>query len=412
VQRLDLPATPAYQGEPPLTGFDANVAFGMLFRQTERKLNDTVLLLAKGRRTSPAGALVLRTYRSQLRRLDLQIGETMKSKLIKLTATLALLAAGGVALAQDIQERTVRFGHLNNPDHPTSTGVKKFAELVAAKSGGKIKVQEYPSSQLGNELQQQSALQGGIQEMLVASTTSLAGIVKEFGLFDFPFLFSNARQADAMVDGPLGKMLSAKLAEKGVVVLGFFDLGFRNVTNSKRPITKAEDLEGLKLRVIPNPVFLETFKTFKANPVPMPFAELYGALESKAVDGQENPYSVILSSKFYEVNKYVSGTNHVYATNPVQISKRFWDKLSPVEQKLLQDAAIEAQNYQRVVSREAAGKALAELKVKGMLYNDIAPAELDRMRVEVRPVHDKFATSYDPAVVTLFKSELERVSKF
>ena len=335
----------------------------------------------------------------------------MKSKLIRLIATLALLVTGGVAGAQDIQERTIRFGHLNNPDHPTSFGVKKFAEIVAAKSGGKIKVTEYPSSQLGNELQQQSALQGGVQEMLVASTTSLAGIVKEFGLFDFPFLFSNAQQADAMVDGPLGKMLAGKLAEKGVVVLGFFDLGFRNVTNGKRPITKAEDLEGLKLRVIPNPVFLETFKTFKANPIPMPFAELYGALESKAVDGQENPFAVILSSKFYEVNKYVSATNHVYATNPIQISKRFWDKLSPAEHKLLQDAAIEAQNYQRVVSREASGKAVAELKAKGMLYNDIAPAELARMRAEVKPVHDKFAASYEPAVVTLFKSELERVSK-
>ena len=174
----------------------------------------------------------------------------MKSNLIQLAAMLSLLGAGGVALAQDIQERTIRFGHLNNTDHPTSAGVKKFAEIVAAKSGGKIKVQEYPASQLGNELQQQSALQGGVQEMLVASTTSLAGIVKEFGLFDFPFLFSNAQQADAMVDGPLGKMISAKLADKGVLVLGFFDLGFRNVTNGKRPITKAEDLEGLKLRVI------------------------------------------------------------------------------------------------------------------------------------------------------------------
>ena len=335
----------------------------------------------------------------------------MKSKLIQLAAMVSLLVAGGTALAQDIQERTIRFGHLNNTDHPTSFGVKKFAELVAAKSGGKIKVQEFAASQLGNELQQQSALQGGVQEMLVASTTSLAGIVKEFGLFDFPFLFSNARQADAMVDGPLGKMISERLAEKGVVVLGFFDLGFRNVTNGKRPITKAEDLEGLKLRVIPNPVFLETFKTFKANPIPMPFAELYGALESKAVDGQENPYSVILSSKFYEVNKYVSATNHVYATNPVQVSKRFWDKLSPAEQKLLQDAAIEAQNYQRVVSREAAGKAVDELKAKGMAYNEIAPAELARMRAEVKPVHDKFAASYEPAVVNLFKSELERVSK-
>ena len=335
----------------------------------------------------------------------------MNPRLIKFAAILGLAAAATAAWAQDIQERTIKVGHLNNTDHPTSLGVKKFAELVAAKSGGKIKVSEFPGSQLGNELQQQSALVGGVQEMLVASTTSLAGIVREFGLLDFPFLFSHARQADAMVDGPLGKLLSARLADKGIVVLGFFDLGFRNVTNSKRPITKGEDLEGLKLRVIPNPVFIETFKTFKANPLPMPFAELYGALESKAVDGQENPYAVILSSKLYEVNKFVSETNHVYATNPVQISKRFWDKLSPAEQKLLQEAAVEAQVYQRLVSREVSSKAVAELKARGMVHNEIAPAEQARMRAAVKAVQDKFAATYDPAVVTLFRSELERVGK-
>jgi tripartite ATP-independent transporter DctP family solute receptor len=335
----------------------------------------------------------------------------MKKTLITWVAALGLLAASTATLAQDIQERTIKFGHLNNPDHPTSLGVKKFAELVAAKSGGKIKVNEFASSQLGNELQQQGALMGGVQEMLVASTTSLAGVVKEFGLLDFPFLFSNARQADAMVDGPLGKMLAARLADKGIVVLGFFDLGFRNVTNSKRPITKGEDLDGLKLRVIPNPVFIDTFKTFKTNPVPMPFAELYGALENKAVDGQENPYAVILSSKIYEVNRFVSETNHVYATNPIQISKRFWDRLSAAEQKLIQEAATEAQNHQRVVSREVSSKAVAELKAKGMVLNEISAAEQARMRAEVKPVHDKFAASYDPAVVRLFRSELERVSK-
>jgi TRAP-type C4-dicarboxylate transport system substrate-binding protein len=138
---------------------------------------------------------------------------------------------------------------------------------------------------------------------------------------------------------------------------------------------------------------------------------LYNALESKAVDGQENPYSVILSSKFYEVQKYVSGTNHVYATNPVQFSKRIWDKLSPAEHKILQDAAIEAQIWQRAASREAAGKALAELQSKGMAYNDISPAELARMRAAVAPIYDKFMSSYEVDVVKLFKSELERVSK-
>ena len=336
----------------------------------------------------------------------------MRTTLIRLTAMFTLLAASGAALAQDIQERTIRFGHLNNADHPTSTGVKKFAEIVAAKSGGKITVKEFPSSQLGNELQQQSALQGGVQEMLVASTTSLTGIVKEFGLFDFPFLFTSGRQADSMVDGPLGKMLSGKLADQGVVVLGFFDLGFRNVTNSKRPIAKGEDLEGLKMRVIPNPVFLETFRTFKANPLPLPFAELYNALESKAVDGQENPYAVILSSKFNEVNKFVSGTNHVYATNIILISKRFWDRLSPTEQKILQDSANEARDFQRVASRDVAGKAVNELKAKGMTVTELTPAEQARMRAAVKPIHDKFSAEYDPAVVSTFRSELERVQRF
>lgn len=329
----------------------------------------------------------------------------------KLIAALCALCFAAGACAQDIQERTIRFGHLNNPDHPVSFGVKRFAELVAKKSGGKLKVQEFPASQLGNELQQQSALQGGVQEMSAPATTSLAGIVKEFGLIDFPFSVNSFEQADALLDGPFGQALLAKLPEKGLVALGYWDLGFRNVTNSKRPINKAEDLEGLKIRVIPNPVFLETFKAFKANPVPMPFAELYGALEARAVDGQENPYAVILSNKFFEVQKYLSATNHVYAANIVLVSKKFWDRLSPAEQKIMREAANEARVYQRQVSRAAAQKAVADLTAKGMQVNQVAPAELARMRTIAKPVTDKFAASYDPAIVKLYQSELARLGR-
>jgi tripartite ATP-independent transporter DctP family solute receptor len=321
------------------------------------------------------------------------------------------VAAGPIARAQDIQERTIKFGHLNNADHPVSFGVKKFAELLAAKSGGKLKVQEFASSQLGNELQQQSALQGGVQEMSAPATTSLAGIVKEFGLVDFPFAVGNFAQADALLDGPFGQALLAKLPEKGLVALGYWDLGFRNVTNSKRPITKAEDLDGLKIRVIPNPVFLDTFKAFKANPVPMPFAELYGALESKAVDGQENPYAVILSNKFYEVNKFVSATNHVYAANIVLVSKRFWDRLSPTEQRIMNEAANESRAYQRQVSRAAAQKAVGELQAKGMQFNEVSEAEQARMRQIAKPVTEKFAASYDPAIVKLYRDELAKTRR-
>ena len=323
----------------------------------------------------------------------------------------ALLVVAISANSQDVQERVIKFGHLNNADHPVSMGVKRFTELLAAKSGGKLKVQEFPASQLGNEMQQQSALQGGVQEMSAPATTSLAGIVKEFGLVDFPFSVANFAQADALLDGPLGQALIAKLPEKGLVALGYWDLGFRNVTNSKHPITRAEDLEGLKLRVIPNPVFLETFKAFKANPVPMPFAELYGALESKAVDGQENPFSVILSNKFFEVNKFVSATNHVYAANIILVSKRFWDRLSPAEQRMMNDAANEARPYQRQASRAAAQKAVAELQAKGMQFNEVSAAEQARMRDIAKPVVEKFAASYDPAIVKLYNDELARVRK-
>jgi tripartite ATP-independent transporter DctP family solute receptor len=336
----------------------------------------------------------------------------VKSLFLRSALVGALLAVSALgAQAQDIQERTIKFGHLNNTDHPVSMGVKKFAELLAAKSGGKLKVQEYPASQLGNELQQQSALQGGVQEMSAPATTSLAGIVKEFGIVDFPFSVGSYAQADAMLDGPFGQALIAKLPEKGLVALGYWDLGFRNATNSKRPIARAEDFDGLKLRVIPNPVFLEAFKAFKANPVPMPFAELYGALEAKAVDGQENPFSVIQSNKFYEVQKYLSATNHVYAANIVLVSKKFWDKLSPTEQRIMHEAADEARTYQRTASRAAAQKALADLQAKGMVYNEVAPAEQARMRAIVKPVIDKFAASYDPAIVKLYHGELARLQK-
>jgi TRAP-type transport system periplasmic protein len=323
------------------------------------------------------------------------------------TAFLAALLAWAPVQAQE--PRTIRFGHLNNPDHPISFGVKRFAELVAAKSGGKLVVQEFPASALGNELQQQSALQGGIQEMTAPAPSSLAGIVREFGLLDFPFIVSTPQQADALTDGQVGKLLFAKLPEKGLVGLAFWDLGFRNVTNSKRPISRVEDFEGLKLRVIPNPVFLETFKTFKANPVPMPFAELYSALETRAVDGQENPFAVILSNKIFEVQKFLSVTNHVYTANTILISKIFWDRCSPAEQKLLQDAALEARDYERKLSREATQKALGELKAKGMQVNEIAPAEIARMREMVRPVYDKFTAAYDPAVVKAFRAELDKI---
>jgi tripartite ATP-independent transporter DctP family solute receptor len=333
---------------------------------------------------------------------------------MRLFAILSAAMVGGsllVGAASAQEERTIRWGHLNNTDHPVSAGVQKFAEILLAKSGGKLKIREFASSQLGNELQQQSALRGGTQEMFSASTTSLATVVPEFGLLDFPFIVSTTDQADALVGGAYGKAMMDTLPQRGLVALGYWGLGFRNVTNSKHPITKLEDFAGLKLRVIPNPVYLESFSAFKANPIPMAFGELYSALETRTVDGQENPYTVILSNKFYEVQKFVSATNHTFTENIVLVSKIFWDKLTPAEQKMMQEAYAESRGYQKEQTVLQTQKALGELQAKGMQYNAVAPEELERLRKAVEPVVTKVSAALKPETVKLFNEELDRIRK-
>ncbi|PRD66464.1 TRAP transporter substrate-binding protein [Malikia granosa] len=334
-------------------------------------------------------------------------------KLIKLSQVAAVAAAlllGSAANAQ-IEERTIRIGHPVNADHPISFGVKKFSDLVAARSGGKLKVREFPALQLGNEMQQLSALAGGVQEMFAPGTPPIAGMVKDFALLDLPFLVDTPEQADALLDGPFGQALLAKLPEKGLVGLAFWENGFRHVTNSKRPIKRLEDLEGLKIRVQQNPVFIETFKALKTNPVPMSFAELYGALESKALDAQENPYLITRSAKLNETQKYLSSTSHAYGVIAVLVSKKFWDKLSSEEQKILRSAAIEARDYERQVSRAQAKRAVDELTAGGMQFDAVPAAELARMRQATQGVVNRVLQTYDPTMVKLLQTELERVKK-
>src|ERR1700704_1224496 len=201
------------------------------------------------------------------------------------------------------------------------------------------------------------------------------------------------------------------LPEKDLIGLGYWGLGFRNATNSSRPIAKVEDFSGLKLRVIPNPVYLEAFKALKANPVPMAFGELYTALENKTVDGQENPYTVILSNKFFEVQKYVSATNHTFTQNIILVSKIFWDKLSPTEQRMMQEAYAESRAYQKDQTRQQTEKQIAELQAKGMQSHRVAPEELERMRKAAQPVVDKISAALKPETVKLFNDELDRIRK-
>jgi tripartite ATP-independent transporter DctP family solute receptor len=257
----------------------------------------------------------------------------------------------------------------------------------------------------------QQALIGGAQEMMVGSTATLVGIVKEMSLWDTPFLFNSTEEADAVLDGPVGKKVIDKLPEKGLVGLVYWENGFRNTTNSKKPIQTAEDFEGIKLRVMQNPVYLETFKTLGANPVPLAFSELFPALETKTVDGQENPYTTILSSKFYDVQKYVTATNHVYSPWILMVSKKYWDGLSKDEQKVLMDAAVASRAFERKDTREASAKALAELRAKGMEFSKFAPKETGRLRDKLTKVNASIAANVGMDLWTEAQAELAKMRK-
>lgn len=325
-----------------------------------------------------------------------------------IVAMAALLPLATVQAAE-ITERTIKFAFQNNKGHPQEMGAQKFAELVGAKSGGKIKVKLFPGGQLGGDVQTISAVQGGTIEISVLNSGILQSLSKEFAVFDFPFLFANPAEADAVTDGAFGKGLHAKLAEKNLIGLGFWDLGFRNITNSKHPITRLEDIAGLKLRVIQSPIYVDMFSALGANPTPLAWPEVYPALEQKAVDGQENPNTTIRSAKLNEVQKYLAQTRHVYNPQSLIFSKKLWDKLNVDEKKIISDAATEATVYERQVSRQQASEAIEELKKSGMQVTEIAPAELQRMRDKVKPVIDKYSAQVGPDTVKALYAEIAKV---
>ena len=328
-------------------------------------------------------------------------------KLILFTCVSALLLPA-VSIAADINKHTFKFAFQNNKEHPQGQGVVKFAELVEAKSDGKMKVKLFPSGMLGGDLQTVSALQGGTINFTVLNAGLLVGLVPEFGIFDFPFMFNDEKEADAIVDGNFGKMMFDKLPQRGLVGLGYWELGFRNMTNNVRPITKLEDLNGIKLRVLQSPVFIDTFNTLGCNTVPLPYPELYSALEQHVVDGQENPVTNVQFASFYEVQKYFSFTKHIYSPQSTLISKRTWDKLNDDEKRVIIEAEQEAKLYQRQVNRAQMAKSLEFIKDK-MAVNEIDAAEMERIRAAVKPVYEKNAPKVGQATLDAFNAEIEKV---
>ncbi|MEY5029656.1 MAG: 2,3-diketo-L-gulonate-binding periplasmic protein YiaO precursor [Pseudomonadota bacterium] len=331
----------------------------------------------------------------------------MKRVFIKTVLATVALAAAGMASAE---VKTIKFANQNAAGHPIILGMEKFKELVEKNSAGQLKVNVFPGGTLGSDQANVTALQAGTLEMASMNSGIFASQIKDFAVFDFPFMFANGKEADTVVDGEFGKKMHAKLQDKGIVGLGYYELGFRNITNSKNPITKVSDIEGLKLRVIPNAINVDWVKALGANPTPLPWPEVYAALEQKAVDGQENPVATINGAKFYEVQKHLALTGHQYNPQSVVMSKKFWDKLSAAEQKIVSDAAAESSKFQRQKARELEASLLDNLKKNGMQVSTLPASEMAVLREKMKPVIAKHGADI-AATVSELQADLAKLRK-
>ena len=287
----------------------------------------------------------------------------MRKYIVALAAAVALYA--GPAAAQ------YQLSHNAAPGNPKSDASIRFGELVAEKTEGRVNIDVGGSAQFGEDAEALTNMRLGTLAFSANSQGTSSAVVPEFALLGLPFLFESLPQAWEVMDGPVGDKLSAAAEAQGLVVLGFWDNGIRQTSNNLRPINTPADLAGLKIRTPPDPITIDIFTALGANPQPLAFSELYIALQQGVVDGQENPLINIYSSKLYEVQKYISLTNHKYESTLLLASKTIFDTFSPEDQEAIREAGIEAGQYNRERSQSDEAELRATLEEAGIEFNEV-----------------------------------------
>lgn len=332
-------------------------------------------------------------------------------KILLATTAMAFVISGAAPAFAEFNERTIRVSNGINADHPVGNGIEAMQKCLDDKSGGKLKLQAFWGGALGGDLQATQALRSGVQEAVVTSSSPLVGIEPALGVFDLPFLFGSADEAYKVLDGKFGEMMNEKLAAVGLVNLGYWENGFRNLSNSVRPVTKWEDFEGMKVRVMQNNIFLDTFQNLGANATPMAFGEVFSALETKTIDAQENPYVTIDTSKFFEVQKYVTETNHAYTPFLFLFSKAIFDTYTPEEQAALRECATVGRDVERSVIADLNKQSLEKIKAAGLEVNVLSPEEQQRIREKSAVVYEKHKGTIGADVVDGIMAELAELRK-
>lgn len=282
----------------------------------------------------------------------------------------------------------IKIGHSVSTEHGYHLGLLKFKEIVEAKTNGKVTVAIHASSSLGSEREMIEGIQLGTIDMALAATSQLTSFEPKMQLFDLPFLFKNRKHAFGVLDGEIGKEMLQLLEKKGMVGLAYFEVGFRDFTNNIAPIKTPADIAGKKFRLMQTPVHVETIAHWGGNPTSMPIGEVYTALQTKTIDGQENPLSIIKAQRLFEVQKYISITEHFYTGTPLLIQKKMWDSYSAGFQAVLQEAANAGRDVCRDANMKSEETALAEFKAAGCEIND---ADKQAFMNDCQAIYDKFA---------------------
>ena len=310
----------------------------------------------------------------------------------KLFISLAALIIAAVILPAAVTAQTkIKLAHVVNERDGFHIAAVKFKELVETRTGGKVIIELCPNASLGDERTLLEGMQMGTVDMGVITNGPVANFLPEIAVFELPFLFGSRKQAYDVLDGPIGQELLQKLEKVNLVGLAYAERGFRNLTNSKNEVKTPSDMKGLKIRVMENPVYIDTFKALGANTLPMAWTEALTALQQKTIDGQENPVNVIYSFKLNETQKYLSLTRHSYAPALFVMSKRLYSRLPKDQQDIMVKAAQEAAAYERKVNEEDESSQLAELKAKGMIISD---PDVSLFKEAVAPVYAKYEKTY------------------
>lgn len=319
----------------------------------------------------------------------------------------AMLATPG--LAQEFGRHTFKVSNGTAEDHPVAVGIDAMSQCLEDGSDGRMKLRGFYNGQLGDDAEATQSVRSGSIEMVVTGAAAIGGIEPGMSALELPFLFNSNTEVDAIMTGPYFDHLAASMAGHGLVMLSIWENGFRNTTNSRHAIESVDDFQGLSLRVMQNPIFIDTFRRLGANPVPLAFGEVFTALETGAVDGQENPIPLIQASKFHEVQDYLTLTRHAYSPLPVLMSKAVWDKLNTDEQALVADCAVQARAPQITASREVSDSALAELEAGGVTVSEMSATEVERLHELVAPVYEANMDAVGQENFDLLTAELAKL---